>query len=74
MQARFVLKNRSLNSNGRNVFKLKETKLIHLNYNSILPETGGICYISNRRGATVSRISGSKINKILRQSEMYHEK
>ena len=60
-----VYDSRSSCSNYRNVFQRKGIYLIHLNVNSLLPQTDEIWYIAARTNATVIGISESELDETI---------
>ena len=57
-------------SNERNVLKVKESHLIHLNVNSLLPKINEIQHIAARTNTAVMEISKSKLDEAVLQSEI----
>ena len=61
--------NQSLDLNELNIFRSKGINLIHLNVNSLLPKVDEIRYIAERTKAAVIRITESKLDESVFQSE-----
>ena len=59
----------SLDLNELNVFRSKGINLIHLNVNSLLPKVDEIRYIAECTKAAVIRITESKLDESVFQSE-----
>ena len=57
-------------SNEWNVLKVKESHLIHLNVNNLLPKINETQYIPARTNTAVMEISKSKLNEAVLQSEI----
>ena len=61
--------NQSLDSNEWNVFKSKGIHLIHVNVNSLLPETGEIRYIAECTNTAVVAITEPKLDEYNRNQK-----